>query len=468
MMMTIIILFCSITILAACHFTYKSAAKYNGNLLLGVTLPAYEAQSVEIMAIVSAFKKALNLHSLIGALLHIPIFIILWFSYMSVFLILYILWCVYYMGGCMYLYKKYFLQLYNMKKEKNWFSGEKLHIAVIDSRVSAAKDKMPVTAWWFVPAFLICLIPLLYPGGLSYFQSGLGSFFLFLLPFLLKILFLILYKAFAKRRTVTYSKDTDLNMACNKMTKRCWSICWILIAIIDSLSFLVLDWIILSDRFQSTFLFTAYILIQSLCILILLYSASYVRKQRILLLSSDKEPLMVDEDDYWKTGSYNNPNDNSLIAPCRYGSNLSFNMARPAARVITGGLYVFTAALCIWLSIVFLRFDFIPFDLQIKGETVFITAAEYDLQFPLSEVQEIELTDQAPQGSYYKNNGVNAQQYFLGNFKYKEYGQCKMYYYRGCTPVIKIKTDQYTVFFNTKESSKTKSVYLKLEAAMGN
>lgn len=143
-------------------------------------------------------------------------------------------------------------------------------------------------------------------------------------------------------------------------------------------------------------------------------------------------------------------------------------MARPAARVITGGLYVFTAVLCIWLSIVFLRFDFIPFDLQIKGETVFITAAEYDIQFPLSEVQEIELTDQAPQGSYYKNNGVNAQQYFLGNFKYKEYGQCKMYYYRGCTPVIKIKTDQYTVFLNTKESSKTKSVYLKLEAAMGN
>lgn len=103
-----------------------------------------------------------------------------------------------------------------------------------------------------------------------------------------------------------------------------------------------------------------------------------------------------------------------------------------------------------------LRFDFVPFDLQLNGDNVSITAAEYDIQFPLSEVVDIQLTDQAPQGTYYKNNGVNAQQYFLGNFKYKEYGQCKMYYYRDYTPVIKIKTDQYTVFFNTKDSEKRK------------
>ena len=465
-MMTFIILFCSITILAACHFTYKSAAKLNGNLLLGVTLPKYEPESPEVMEIVSAFKKALNLHSTIGAAAHIPILLVLWFSYISVFLILYMLWCVFYMGGCMYLYKKYFLKLYNLKKEKKWFNGEKLHITVIDSQVSAAKDQMPLTAWWFIPAFLICLIPLLFPGGLSYFRSGIGGIFLFLLPFLLKILFLTLYYIFAKRRTITYSNDTELNMACNKMTKRSWSICWILIAFIDSLSFLALDWILISDGFQSTFLFTVYILIQSLCIFILLSSVSYIRKKRIYLLSADKEPIMVDEDDYWITGAYNNPNDHSLLAPSRYGSNISFNMAHPAGRIITGGLYIFTAVLCIWLSIVFLRFDFVPFDLQLNGDNVSITAAEYDIQFPISAVEDIQLTDQAPQGTYYKNNGVDAQQYFLGNFKYKEYGQCKMYYYRNYTPVIKIKTDQYTVFFNTKDSEKTEEIYRILKEAV--
>lgn len=465
--MTIIILFCSITILAACQFTYMSASKLNGNLLLGVTLPAYHTQSPEVMEITAGYKKALKLHSFIGAAVHIPILLILWFSYISIFLILYMLWCVFYMGGCMLLYKKYFLMLYNLKKEKKWFNDEKLHITVIDSRVSAAKDQMPVTAWWFVPAFLICLIPLMYPGALSYFGAGTGGIVLFLLPFLLKILFLSLYYIFARGRTVTYSNDTELNMACNKMSKRSWSICWILVAFTDSLSFLALDWIVISDGFQSSFLFTVYILIQSLCIIILLYSVSYIRKKRIYLLASDQQPLMVDEDDYWKTGSYNNPNDNSLLAPSRYGSNISFNMARPAARIITGGLYIFTAALCIWLSIVFLRFDFIPFDLEIKGENVSITAAEYDIQFPLSKIQEIQLTDQAPQGTYYKNNGVNAQQYFLGNFKYKEYGQCKMYYYRDYTPVIRIKTDQYTVFFNTKDSEKTRTLYGTLKAAAG-
>ena len=130
-------------------------------------------------------------------------------------------------------------------------------------------------------------------------------------------------------------------------------------------------------------------------------------------------------------------------------------------------MYIFTAALCIWLSIVFLRFDFIPFDLQLKGDNISITAAEYDIQFPLSAVEELQLTDQTPQGTYYKNNGLNAQQYFLGNFKYKEYGQCKMYYYRNYTPVIKIKTEEYTVFFNTKDREKTEDIYRMLKEAVG-
>ena len=59
----------------------------------------------------------------------------------------------------------------------------------------------------------------------------------------------------------------------------------------------------------------------------------YIIRQRKNILKDDTQPIMLDDDDYWKNGWYSNPNDTHLWVQNRICStNYTMNMAHPAAK----------------------------------------------------------------------------------------------------------------------------------------
>lgn len=462
-MFLIIILFCSISMLGAGYYAFMAAAKPQQHLLLGATLTPEQMRSPQVQEVVRNYRRQVKRLALLCILLHVPLcFLANW--YLSVFLILYFLWCGILYGGGYFLYQKYFQKIYSLKKQQGWFMEDSAHLVTIDTKLSHASGKMPLSAWWFLPSFLVCLAPLFYPGQETAASPGVIQPLLFALAFGLNLLFLILYYVTARRRNVVYSRDSRINLACNRIAKRLWSLCWIVTAVLNSLSLIYLQWEWRGGQKEDFTALWIYLCFQSVPVLLLFWSLRSMGKQISDLVNTDPEPVVVDEDAYWARGYYYNPNRKSFLAPARPGmtSSLNFNMAHPAARFICYLFWGILAALLLWMVVLFLRLDFTPFGLTIAGNQVSITAGSYDMEFPLEEVEEVSLVDGLPTQDYTKNNGADTGQYLLGKFRLKGYGQCRMYYYIGYAPVVKIVLSECTVYFNTRDSAKTRELYEQL------
>mgnify|MGYP000034318842 FL=1 len=75
------------------------------------------------------------------------------------------------------------------------------------------------------------------------------------------------------------------------------------------------------------------------------------------MLKADTQPVFVDDDDYWKTGFYYNPNDPHLFVPDRLCStNYSLNYARTGAKVFTGTITAILLGTLIWTIVVLAPF----------------------------------------------------------------------------------------------------------------
>ena len=133
--------------------------KPNKNILIGVTLPLAHQKDEPVLAIVKKYQKQLLLLCVIAALLALPL---IWLpDYMSLLSFYIAVW----MMGCIAAYTKLLAarmqELYALKQENKWFVGG-VRTVHIDTEVSREKDKMPVSALWFLPAFLLASAAPLY------------------------------------------------------------------------------------------------------------------------------------------------------------------------------------------------------------------------------------------------------------------------------------------------------------------
>lgn len=94
--------------------------------------------------------------------------------------------------------------------------------------------------------------------------------------------------------------------------------------------------------------------------------------------SSDMKPVYVDDDEYWKTGYYYNPNDNHILVKNRmFDGNYSFNLANPKARFICGGLYIVIKTAVVYTLVVLLPFSNVKLNVDISSEKMKVSTAGY-------------------------------------------------------------------------------------------
>ena len=196
-----------------------------------------------------------------------------------------------------------------------------------------------------------------------------------------------------------------------------------------------------------------------LCIyLVLGYGLIYRmhRKMYDLKIELDLKPVLQDsekdDDEYWKNGWYNNPDDSHFLVQDRISTtNYSMNMAKPAAKIIA-----ILTAVSIPVSILFVfalvfSLEHAEVLFQVEGRQVNIDAAMYDTQFNLDEIQTVKILDKLPEDDYTRINGGATQKYLIGHFRGDDRKKYMMFLYRDYSPILEIKTTDLTIYVNSKE-----------------
>ena len=158
-------------------------------------------------------------------------------------------------------------------------------------------------------------------------------------------------------------------------------------------------------------------------------------KKKNAILNADNTPVYVDDDEYWKTGFYYNPNDRHMLVADRMQSgNYSFNYATAGAKIWTGiitfvvaGTIVFTVAAM--LPLIHVKVDFI-----MENNRLTVEGGGYKITFDKESIQRAELLDTMPRDNFTKTNGGATETYAVGHFKGNTYGKCMLFIYKGNAP----------------------------------
>ncbi len=457
----------NVFIVGCMQVAYRRAGKYKNSMIIGVTLKEEQYEEREVQQIVaaykSAFSKVLIAAYITGVLVMLPME---W--YMSIWLILYMIWIFGIIIVIQWIYIKYHKKLYALKKSKGWICGNVAKEITIDTKLSIAKSKMAVSPWYFLPSVIIVCLPLLSSKFRIYLSEDIEVAAIILGTIVLvKAAYLLLYYLFAKRRSVVYSQNTEVNIACNRVTKRGFSILFIMASTVDSISFLVLFWDQISLGYISNISVILFVVIQMGIVAGLIVALCQIRKKRDEIRKADDTVCMVDEDEYWERGFYCNPYDNRLLVEGRDNSmHMEFNMAKKSAWVITGTIILGTVGLLIWIFVITLRLDFVETK-YIVEDNLQIAAPSYSLTVEFEDIISIKLIEELPEVKMSKDNGAATDQYSIGRFRIRNQGRCWLYVYHGYSPIVEVKTAEATIYFNSKTEGVAEECYRQLQEKTG-
>lgn len=460
--MFIIFLLTDLSMVGIFSFVYSGKEQYNEGMVLGVHIPEAEINHEDVQNLgrkyKSGFKKFNFWNFIIGTLV---CFLCFWnFIY---FIIVWMIWLfVYIFWGSSLIYVSH-RKMYDIKMKHNWIMEGNTHMVHIDTVVSSITEKLPISHWWNILPFACIGILLFLPPIREYYGTDLSQWIFPGTVLLITLLFWGLHLWFIHRKNIVYSEDSSVNMAMNQLEKRAWSV------ILLSANYLnLLSWCYLMIKiFRNQWLYAAdyliYIILQMVPVIIIIFGIVYMQRKRKEILSMDSEALVVDDDEYWKNGWYNNPDDNHLWVQDRMCStNYSMNMAKPGAKAFTVATAAFITAVIVGVFALILSFENAKVTFSMEDNQVKITAVMYDTSFEVSDIQSVKLLEKMPEDNFVKTNGGATDKYLIGHFKGKETGKCMMYVYRDYIPVLEIKLKDETIYLNSKKETEVQEWYQKL------
>lgn len=432
-----------LTFAIALYASFLTAATPKQNIILNLTLPKDAQKDSRVLEITGQFKRAILLVNLAALAFGIPLIFI---PLPSILLILFSVWAVVAILVNNRILFTFNRRLAALKKQNQWFVGN-THTITIDVEVSRAKNTMPVSRLWFLPSLAASLALLAF--GLVAQET--------LIPGIIalggNLLFLALYSVSSRERARAYCEETEINMACHKLSIRLWTLCWVTLAGVQTLLMIGLSLFL-----DSPALFLSIMgLGVSLNIAIIILTHRKVRTSQNLLLEGAKTPIYVDEDYYWQGSFYNNPNDSRTMVEKRIGYGQTINIATKKGKIAYYGLIIGLPALLLAMFLTFVSFDTAEFDLTIADNQVYIHAPMYKYDFSVSEIRSVTTIDNLPHGT--RTNGAATSKYNLGNFRLNSYGASKMYVYKDQQAYVVVELPDLYVFITGKTPERTQEIY---------
>ncbi|MEE0567203.1 PH domain-containing protein [Clostridium sp.] len=450
--MNLVMLITSLVIIVVYYWQAQSAVKPNKNIILGVTIPPLELSNIEITDVTKEFMYNMKILSVLSIVIYFPLMfmktvwlLIGWFLWFSLFCY------IYYKLIC-----KFNGKLKEVKRKNDWLLPNK-HILNIDTELTKAKSKMPISKWWFLIALFIGISPFILNiiNKNEYFSTAVictGSSIVGTL-----ILFII-YMIYVKGRTIVYCDESKINIACNKVYKRTWSIIYTSLAILQSITNTTLYVFMLLPRVNENVFLIAITLPVIIVVLGIVYGNRRIINMQNQLISVAENPIYVDSDEYWINGmSYKNPYDNRVVVEPRIGTKPVYNLATKKGRLITYGTNIFIAVSVLTIILMMLYFELYGFNMKIIDNSVKINAPLYGIEFNVEDIEKVEIVDKLK--VKLRINGIGMDEYSVGNFNVEGYGKCKLYIYNDVKPYILIKSNDEIIFINGENEEETLRYY---------
>lgn len=461
----LIFLFTDLFIAGIFIFVYSGKERYANGMILGVHVPQEAESDSEAAALISSYKNNFRRFHLLNLFAGAALCLLCFYK-ITLFLILWCIWLFAYLFAGMGIVYSAHYKLYQIKLKRQWIRPDQTHVIHVDTAVAALTDKLPLSHWYhLVLVGAMCLLlffPLRYGNDFNEL-----TFWVFPAAFFLLFLTLWgLHLFICHRRNTVYSADSALNLSLNRMEKRTWSV---LLITSDFFNLLATAYVLLKLYFLQ-WLGTADYLIYCALLLIpsvlLVAGVLHLQKKKQALLSMDGEPLTVDDDEYWKYGWYNNPNDSSLLVADRFSStSYALNMAKPSAKIFLIVVAAICAATLLGCALLSMQFEHVDIGYSLSSNEVAIDASWYHSEIPLSDITDVKLIEQLPDEDFIRTNGASTEKYLIGHFRGKETGRCMMYLCRDASPILEIDTADLTIYVNSEDEAAVSEWYQALLTA---
>lgn len=457
-----ILLLSNLFVVGCLQMAYAKTVKYENNMVLGITLSEEQYSDRDMQEQIEKYKKAFQKTIITGyitaVLVNLPMF---W--YMSIWLILYMIWMFGYIAMVEMVYVKYHKKMYDMKMQKGYTFGSNVYEVAVDTRLSQMKNKMPVSRLWFVFSLFPVLLPLAKGDFRKYLAENLDMcVMIYGLIFLVKAAYVFMYELYAKKKGQVYSKNSEINITCNQIVRRGYSIIFVVASFMDSVSFLLLLYDEITMGYMTLLSVVLFVILQMLIVSGIVYGMYTVKRKADEILQQDKEKYMVDEDEFWKNGFYYNPKDNRMFVQDRqFGINMTFNMAKKSSWIVTAGIFLATLILVGGSSLEVLRLDFVETTYEI-GEKFYIHAPSYPKEIEFDEIKSVKLIEELPDVRMSKQVGAATDKYSLGKFHVRNQGSYYLYIYHGYSPIMELETEDMKIYLNSRQEGVIEECYQEL------
>ena len=394
----------ALPVLPIVYFMQKNECKPKKNIIVGVTLP-YEAQGDgEVLALLERYKREMKLICWIMLAAGLPS---LFLRSFGAFLTVWMLWVE---AICVIFFIPYVRcnkALRRLKEARCWRQREEVPQVVTDLQ-AAAEEIRWLSPWWFLPPFLIALIPLFFEPDVWWAWTVCAV----MVP-----VFYLCYRWLYRNRAEVVDADSQRTMALTRIRRYNWGKFWLVMAWATGI-FNALLWLTLNHVW----------LCMGVCLLYGLITVAEavsielrVRRLQEKLTADSGRGYYVDDDDRWLWGAfYYNPDDCRVIVNARTGINATFNLAKRPGQIIA----LFLAAMMLALPLVGvweMRMERAPVELEVTETELVGSYFGGEWSVTLEDIAEIQVLPERPK--LRRVAGTGMENALTGQFSAEDWGR---------------------------------------------
>ena len=403
--MMVIFLFTNIMVVGISMFAYAGKEEYSEGMIFGVHIPKEKVEEEVVQAIVQKYKRQFKKFQRWNMLLGILV-CGLAFVGMGIFIIVWTVWLTEYIVGLYWFVYGTHRKMYDLKVRNGWVMESAKQIIYVDTEVSAHADKMPLSKKWYLLLFCLTCSAMLFPQMQTYLREENTAYVLFGITLAVNLFFFGFHWWIERRPTVVYSKNSQVNMVLNQLTKRMWTICLLACAVVNTAAWLYMSICMIKNQWLTSADFCIYILLQIIASAILMGGLCWLLQKKKEVMSVDTEMIETDDDVYWKNGWYSNPNDKRLFVQDRMcGMNYSMNMAKTSAKIFTAVISAVLIGCAVWIAAILVEFATTEVTVEMKNGIMDIRAASYDYQINTEDILAVKMIEEMPEDNFYRSNG---------------------------------------------------------------
>ena len=434
----------ALPVLPIMYFVQKNECKPKKNIIVGVTLP-YEAQGDgEVLALLERYKREMKLTCWIMLGAGVPS---LFLRSFGAFLTVWMLWIDAVSVVFFIPYVRCNKALRRLKETRGWRTEEAPQ--VVTDLQAAAEEMRWLSPWWFLPPFLIALIPLLFEREVWWAWTACAA----LVP-----VFYLCYRHLYRNRAEVVDADSQRTMALTRIRRYNWGKFWLVMAwatgIFNALLWLTLDHVWLC---------------MGVCLLYGVLTVAEavgiefrVRRLQEKLTADSGRGYYVDEDDRWLWGIfYYNPNDARLMVNARTGINTTFNLARRSGQVLMGLVLVIMLALPL-TGVWEMGMERAPVELELTETELVGSYFGGEWSVTLEDIAEIQVLPERPK--LRRVAGTGMENALTGQFSAEDWGRVTVCIDPRTGPWLLVTAEDGTLYlFGASQADAVEEIAAKLQ-----